>query len=196
MFMIAESSGSSAAGRRGGRALRCPPPTHHQWHQYGTGDQRNQCRHPPWDNDAVTLDKSGKLWRGENFEDLAEYVRHYQAGGYPVAKVAESVCSQCNGRTFRVNINDDESTQRICLRCGAAAFIADSADHWDEADHDQCQCPCGGEEFSIAVGFALFDDGDVRWISVGLRCLNDNVLGVYADVKIDYGPSLHLLSQA
>jgi hypothetical protein len=45
-------------------------------------------------------------------------------------------------------------------------------------------------------GFALHDDGEVRWISVGLRCLTDNTLGVYADWKINYGPSDHLLSQA
>jgi len=36
----------------------------------------------------------------------------------------------------------------------------------------------------------------VRWVSVGLRCLKDNALGVYADTKIDYSPSRHLLGQA
>jgi hypothetical protein len=49
--------------------------------------------------------------------------------------------------------------------------------------------PCGNEEFAVAVGFAFFDDGEVRWISIGLRCLKDNTLGVYADTKIDYSPS-------
>ncbi len=53
----------------------------------------------------------------------------------------------------------------------------------------------------MAVGFSLRDGGDVRWISIGLRCLTDNTLtdttlGVYADWKINYGPSGHLLSQA
>jgi hypothetical protein len=50
--------------------------------------------------------------------------------------------------------------------------------------------------FAVAVGFSLRDGGDVRWISIGLRCLTDNTLGVYADWKINYGPSGHLLSQA
>jgi hypothetical protein len=40
----------------------------------------------------------------------------------------------------------------------------------------------------VAVGFSLRDGGDVRWISIGLRCLTDNTLGVYADWKINYGP--------
>lgn len=33
-------------------------------------------------------------------------------------------------------------------------------------------------------GFALREDGDVRWISIGLRCLDDHALGVY-------GPRAH-----
>lgn len=144
----------------------------------------------------MTLDKSGKLWHGDNFDDLAEYIRHFKAGGYPVDTVVESRCGECDGRTFRVNIDEEEATQRACLACGAIAFIGDSAEHWSGTDHDSCACPCEGEEFAVAVGYALFNDGEVRWVSVGLRCLKDNTLGVYADTKIDYNPSRHLLSQA
>ncbi|XVV15885.1 hypothetical protein ACQP2X_16500 [Actinoplanes sp. CA-131856] len=144
----------------------------------------------------MTLDKSGKLWRGEDFADLAEYVRQFEAGGYPVATVVESRCGQCDGRAFRVGIDEDEATLRMCLACGNVAFIGDSADYWDEDTAGACACPCGGEEFAVAVGYALFDDGEVRWISVGLRCLKDNALGVYADTKIDYSPSRQLLDQA
>jgi hypothetical protein len=50
-------------------------------------------------NAGVTLDKSGSLWRGDTFDDLAEYIRHFKAGGYPVAKVVESRCGECDGRT-------------------------------------------------------------------------------------------------
>ncbi|MFI9643132.1 hypothetical protein ACIG87_24280 [Micromonospora sp. NPDC051925] len=144
----------------------------------------------------MALDKSGKLWRGENFDDLAEYIRYFEAGGYPVATVVESRCGECDGRTFRVRIDEEEATQRTCLACGAVAFFGDSAEHWAGTGHESCSCPCGGEEFAAAVGYALFDDGEVRWISVGLRCLRDGTLGVYADTKIDYSPSHHLLSQA
>jgi hypothetical protein len=143
----------------------------------------------------MTLDRSGELWRGDDFDDLAGYIRHFRAGGYPVATVVESRCAGCDGRAFRVNLDEEENAQRVCLACGASAFIGDSADYWDGDDYDTCACPCGGEEFAVAVGFALFDDGDIRWISVGLRCLKDNILGVYADVKIDYGPSRHLLDR-
>jgi hypothetical protein len=80
--------------------------------------------------------------------------------------------------------------------CRAATFIADSAEYWDQADPGECECPCGGDTFAVAVGIALRDEGDVRWISIGLRCLTDNTLGVYAEWKINYGPSAHLLTQA
>jgi hypothetical protein len=39
-------------------------------------------------------------------------------------------------------------------------------------------------------------DDEVRWISVGLRCLADNTLGVYTDWKVDYLPTAHLLADA
>ncbi|MEV6598673.1 hypothetical protein AB0M36_17710 [Actinoplanes sp. NPDC051346] len=144
----------------------------------------------------MALDKFGELWRGDDSADLAEYIRHFKAGGYPVTTVVESRCGECDGRAFRINIDEEEATQRVCLACGAVAFIGDSAEHWSEDEHDSCACPCGGEEFAAAVGFALFDDGEVRWVSVGLRCLKDDTLGVYADTQIDYSPSRHLLGQA
>jgi hypothetical protein len=39
-------------------------------------------------------------------------------------------------------------------------------------------------------------DDEVRWISLGLGCLTDGVLGVYSDWKIDYVPTAHLLADA
>ncbi|MBG6134410.1 hypothetical protein [Longispora fulva] len=145
----------------------------------------------------MTLNKSGKMWRGEEFADLAEFIRHFQAGGYPVDTVVESTCRPCGGYSFRVALDDEEGcAQRVCVNCGVAAFIADSAEYWTEADPGECECPCGGDEFTVAVGFALRDGQDVRWISVGLRCLTDNSLGVYTDWKIDYSPTEHLFNQA
>jgi hypothetical protein len=31
----------------------------------------------------MAIGKTGQSWRGEDFNDLAEYVRQYDAGGYP-----------------------------------------------------------------------------------------------------------------
>lgn len=147
----------------------------------------------------MALRESGRYWYGESFDDLAEYIRLFDAAGERngVEKVAESVCAICGGGRFRVFLDDDGAcVQRVCTSCGKEAFIADSAEHLDEADLGECECPCGGDEFAAAVGFSLTEDGEVRWISVGLRCLADGLAGVYAEWSVDYEPSRHLLEQA
>ncbi|MBB6350203.1 hypothetical protein ACWGH8_41600 [Nonomuraea muscovyensis] len=142
----------------------------------------------------MAIDTSGDLWRGENFEDLADFLREYRPGGYAVERVSEAACAGCAGKSFNVMADDVEGcVQRVCVVCGDASFIADSADCMDEAGLGECACPCGGEKFAVAVGFAFRGDGEVRWVSVGLRCLEDGNLGVYADWKIDYSPTAHLL---
>lgn len=30
---------------------------------------------------------------------------------------------------------------------------------------------------------------EVKWVNIGARCVRDGTLGVYADWKIDYGPT-------
>ncbi|MEV0827241.1 hypothetical protein [Nonomuraea rubra] len=111
----------------------------------------------------------GDLWRGEGFDDLAGFLREYRAGGYAVRQVKEVVCAGCAGRHFNVLADDVEGcVRRICAGCRETSYVADSADHAEEADLAECACPCGGEEFAVAVGFALRGDGEVRWVSVGL----------------------------
>ena len=145
----------------------------------------------------MTIDKTGALWRGEDLRDLTDYIRAFRAGGYPVAQVKESICAQCAGTSFRVAVDDDEGCgQRTCVTCGDVAFIADSAHYWPDASPGECACPCGGEVFAVGVGFALNADNEIRWISLGLRCLTDGTLGVYTDWKIDYSPAAQLFDQA
>jgi hypothetical protein len=44
------------------------------------------------------------------------------------------------------------------------------------------------------VGFARRPSQEIRWISIGLRCLACGTLGAYADWKIGYAPTGHLLT--
>ncbi|TJZ90687.1 hypothetical protein [Actinacidiphila oryziradicis] len=125
--------------------------------------------------------------------ELAAFLR--DAGGGRLVKIAPSVCSACDGRVFFVLVDDIEGgAERECSACGSRAFIADSEEFWEDADPRAAGCPCGSEEFEAAIAFSLADDGSVRWVTVGLRCRQDGVLGVYADWKIDYSPTDHLLS--
>jgi GGDEF domain-containing protein len=125
--------------------------------------------------------------------ELAAFLRN-AADGRPV-RLVPCVCGECGGRVFFVLVDDVEGgAERVCAGCGGRAFIADSEEFWADADPGEACCPCGSEEFETAVAFSLADDGSVRWVTVGLRCLKDGAAGIYADWKIDYGPTDHLLT--
>ena len=135
---------------------------------------------------------------GAGAAGLADYLRGFAAGGYPVAEVVPAACAACGGSSeagFSVALDDEEGVAvRTCLLCDTSVPMLDSAEFLDDAEMGTAACPCGHETFDVAVGFALRDDGDVRWVSVGLRCRNDGQLGVYTDWKIDYSPSRNLLT--
>lgn len=141
------------------------------------------------------IDKSGTWWKGEDAADLHQFITEFTADGYPASRITTSQCGGCGGSEFSLEADDDEGcAQRQCAACGLAAFIGDSEEYWEDAEPYQVTCPCGGERFQVSVGFAFRDDGDVRWIYVGGRCVACGVLGVYVDWKIDYSPTDHLLT--
>lgn len=129
-------------------------------------------------------------------DELRRSIEEFSAGGYPVDSVACSVCT-CGNETFAVVLDDEVGVAAtICAVCEEEAALADSDDHFDDVDEvRQAECTCGNDEFRAAVGFALDHDGEVRWVSVGLRCTADGVAGVYVDWKIDYRPTAHLLAR-
>nr|WP_202524340.1 hypothetical protein [Kitasatospora sp. SID7827] len=116
------------------------------------------------------------------------------AAEYRPVVLAGCVCEGCGGRVFTVWVDDAQGCAgRECVRCEQRAFLADSAEVWQEAEPEVAECSCGGDEFEAAVAFSLTADGEVRWVTVGLRCERDGALGVYTDWKIDYAPADHLL---
>ncbi|MEV5001304.1 hypothetical protein [Nocardioides sp. LML1-1-1.1] len=124
--------------------------------------------------------------------DIDGALAHFSADGYPVTSVVHARCS-CGGAAFRLRVDDEEGcAERTCVACGAVVLMLDSAEYADEADLEPAECPCGGEVFEVAVGFADHADGEVRWVYLGLRCTTDGNLGCYADWKIDYLPTAHL----
>ncbi len=131
------------------------------------------------------------------FEELRASIEEFAAGGRPVDRVIEAVCG-CGNRRFLLVFDDEVGVAvRICTECETEAEIADSGEHFDDVDEvEQARCSCGNEEFTAATGFALDAQGEVRWVSVGLRCTHDGLAGVYVDWKIDYLPSQHLLGNA
>jgi ribosomal protein S27AE len=141
------------------------------------------------------INRTGQWCTGEDFGDLAEYLRVVTAEGYPADRILESVCS-CGGTTHCLRVDSLESVaQRTCVTCGASAFIADSEEEWSEAQPERWQCVCGNDTAEVGVGFSLRSNGEVRWVTVGQRCVSCGVLGAVVDWKISYGPSAHLLDQ-
>lgn len=131
-------------------------------------------------------------------EALIAAIKAYAKGNYPARDVALVACKKCRRELFEVQLDDAEGCAlRRCVHCKTERLFLDSAEYWDDADPEQALCTCEGETFQCAVGFARTRDAkDVKWVYIGLRCIACGLAGVYADWKIDYSPSLHLLAKA
>jgi len=143
----------------------------------------------------VAIDRSGQWWTGTAPSDLDEYVSAFSAESYPTRTVVHATCASCRGTEFSIALDEEEGCAvRTCSSCNGVQALLDSDEFMDDATLESAECPCGGSSFNAAVGFAFYDDSDdVRWVFLALRCTTDGVLGCYADWKIDYSPSEHLL---
>ena len=140
------------------------------------------------------IDKSGAWWKGAEFDDLVEYIRGFTAETYPADLVPQSAC-ECGHVVFSVDYDGEQGcVRRTCVSCGRTGFIADSGDYWAEAHPVPLRCPCGNHAFELGVGFSLRESGDIRWITVGARCVACGILGAPTEWKVDYSPSAHLLA--
>jgi hypothetical protein len=144
---------------------------------------------------GVAIDRSGQWWTGDSPSDLDEYVSAFSAERYRATAVVHATCASCGGMEFTVMLDDEEGcVVRTCAACGQVQELLDSEEYLEDATLEDAECPCGGSVFNTAVGFAFYaDSNDVRWVYLALRCVRDGVLGCYADWKIDYSPSEHLL---
>ena len=145
----------------------------------------------------MTVTKGRPWWTGTTAADIDTYLAEFsEKQGDVVGEVVHARCSVCDADRFHLEVDDEEGfARRRCSACGAPVVMLDAADVAEEAEPEAAACPCGGEEFEVAVGFALREDREVRWVYLGLRCVLDGVLGVYADWGIDYTPSRHLLAR-
>lgn len=117
----------------------------------------------------------------------AELTRYAKANGYAAHHVADAKCT-CGSITFRLLLDDTAGAAvRVCESCKTKHPMGDSADFLDDADLDECQCPCGKEVFAISVAVSLYRGSDaVRWIYVGCRCAACGQEAVYGDWKNEH----------
>ncbi|MGL6073535.1 MAG: hypothetical protein ACRC8S_05155 [Fimbriiglobus sp.] len=137
----------------------------------------------------MALQKRGKWRYGDSQTDIsAEIARYSKEVGYLAEHFADALC-HCGGRVFGLLLDDTQGVaSRVCVACDAEAHpIGDSAEFMDEAEEEECACPCGEEAFEITVGVSLYADSeDVRWLYLGCRCLACKLTAVYGDWKNEF----------
>jgi hypothetical protein len=144
----------------------------------------------------MSIDTSGKGWVGTEPADIQEYLVAYTQDEYPADEFRLAKCS-CGSDVFNLEANDGAgAAKRTCVQCGAEHFICDSEEYWADSDPEEFACTeCVSKRANIGVGFSTYDDGEVHWLYVGVRCDGCGILGCFAGWKVAYSPSRHLLEQ-
>lgn len=145
----------------------------------------------------MTLSKRGRHSYGTSQTDIRESVAAYsKANGYAAHHFADASCA-CGGKVFRLLLDDTEGAAvRVCLDCDVEHPIGDSDEYLADAALEECACPCGKEQFEIAVGVSLFPDSeDVRWLYLGCRCVKCGLTAVYGDWKNEFNGYKNLLAR-
>ena len=145
----------------------------------------------------MALRKRGKYRYGDSQADIRNEILRYSRGvKYLAQHYADAVC-KCGGTRFWLFLDDTAGAAvRGCVACDHEHPIGDSDEYLDEAELEDCACPCGGEEFEITVGVSLYDDSeDVRWLYVGCRCPTCGLTAVYGDWKNEFNGYRELLAR-
>lgn len=136
----------------------------------------------------MALRNKGKYRYGDSQPDIRDELMNYsKANGYPAAHFADAVCA-CGGKVFNLLLDDTEGAAvRVCVGCRAEHPIGDSDEYLEDAELEECECPCGSGEFEITVGVALYQDSeDVKWLYIGCRCVGCGLTACYGDWKNEY----------
>ena len=139
--------------------------------------------------------REGQVY-GEAQADIPEYLRGYSEDGYPALHFADAVCT-CSGRIFLLALDEAEGAAlRKCTGCGDEHAIGDSEESLEDAELEECGCPCGAEGLELTVGVALYAESeDVRWIYLGARCPHCGLVGCYGDWKNEFEDYNKLLAR-
>jgi hypothetical protein len=133
----------------------------------------------------MTVDTSGKWWKGTEISDIDEYLAALEPEGYPVTETRHAQCS-CGNRTFRLMLDrDEELGQTTCGACGKVTFTGDSGEFWSEASPEPLGCECGSTLYEVGLGLSIRENTWVRWLSIGLRCARCGILSSPLDWKSD-----------
>ena len=121
----------------------------------------------------VALRVKGEQHFGDSQADIrAELLGYSKANAYVAEHFADARCT-CGAHVFGLSLDDTEGAAvRTCSECDQEHAIGDSGDYLDEAELEDCECPCGGTDFEVTVAVALYKGSDdVKWLYLGCRCI-------------------------
>jgi hypothetical protein len=145
----------------------------------------------------MMLKKRGKYRYGDSQADICEeMLRYSKLNTYVAHHFADAICI-CSSKVFGLWIDNNEGAAvRKCAACNSEHPIGDSDEYLEDAEIEECACPCGGEKFEITVGVSLYDESeDVRWLYLGCRCPACGLTAMYGDWKNEFDGYQELLSR-
>jgi hypothetical protein len=137
---------------------------------------------------GMTLRSRGQHNYGDAQGDIREELRDYSRNnGYEIEHFVDAVCA-CGKRVFVLKLDDPQGVAvRVCAVCKNEHPLGDSADFMEEAEIQECECPCGAGLFEITAGVALYQGSeDVKWLYIGCRCVACGLTACYGDWKNEY----------
>ena len=135
------------------------------------------------------IDCSGQYWHGDEADDINDYLKAYS--GADEIDVKPVYCHLCGGFSFLHRIDSEEECIQVeCSRCRKKKTILDCDKTWGFIKPRPIKCPeCRGKKFNLRVGFVRRENGSVRWVYIGTRCVRCGLLGSPLDWKISYEPT-------
>ena len=145
----------------------------------------------------MALRRKGKYFFGEAQADIREELLRYgRLNGYVPDGYADARCL-CGASQFGLMLDEDEGVAvRTCVACGREHVMADGAEYLEDAEPQECACPCGAGAFELTVAVSRYPDSDaVRWLYVGARCVTCGLTATYGDWKNEFEDAPQLLRQ-
>ena len=145
----------------------------------------------------MAIRKKGKWWFSDSQADIrTELARVGELNEYVPSEFADCKC-ECGGKIFGLGLDEDAGAAvRKCVACHKVHPIGDSEEYLDEAELNECACPCGEEDFEVTVGVSLYDNSeDVRWLYIGCRCTHCGLTAAYGDWKNEFPGFRELLKR-
>lgn len=138
------------------------------------------------------IDKTKKFWTGNSATDIDEYLRLYSE--LDELDVHPVICHTCGKDVFALKLHGDEGVIRVtCAECRTQKILLDGEELWHEVRTKNVKCKlCGCKHYNIRIGFHRRENGDVKWVYSGERCVQCEVLSSYADWPVNYGPTAEM----